>query len=120
MEQPDLTDQFLELIRLASTDLRSDVEHALVIARDREEEGSAAQAALDAILENIRLARSNSTPICQDTGCPPLPEEDIPRRSATRRLAARYSAGLGRRKPLLRVDLDPILTGPARATPGEE
>ena len=70
MEQPNLTDQFLELIRLASTDLRSDVERALVIARDREEEGSAAQAALDTILENIRLARSNSTPICQDTGTP--------------------------------------------------
>ena len=70
MEQPDLTDQFVELIRLASTDLRSDVEDALHAARDREEEGSAAQAALDTILENIRLARANSTPICQDTGTP--------------------------------------------------
>jgi fumarate hydratase class I len=70
MEQPDLTDQFVELIRLASTDLRSDVEDALHAALDREEEGSAAQAALDTILENIRLARRNSTPICQDTGTP--------------------------------------------------
>jgi fumarate hydratase class I len=70
MEQIDLTDQFVELIRLASTDLRSDVEHALHAARDREEEGSAAQAALDTILENIHLARRNSTPICQDTGTP--------------------------------------------------
>jgi fumarate hydratase class I len=70
MEQPGLTDHFLELIRLASTDLRSDVENALRLARDREEEGSAAQGALDTILENIRLARQNSTPICQDTGTP--------------------------------------------------
>jgi fumarate hydratase class I len=70
MEQPVLTDRFLELIRLASTDLRSDVEDALYVARDREAEGSAAQAALDTILENIRLARANSTPICQDTGTP--------------------------------------------------
>jgi fumarate hydratase class I len=70
MEQPDLTGQFVELIRLASTDLRSDVEYALHAARDREEEGSAAQAALDTILENISLARANSTPICQDTGTP--------------------------------------------------
>jgi fumarate hydratase class I len=70
MEQPDLTDQFVELIRLAATDLRSDVENALRAARDREEEGSAAQGALDTILENIRLARQNSTPICQDTGTP--------------------------------------------------
>ena len=70
MEQPDLTDHFLELIRLASTDLRSDVENALHLARDQEEEGSAALGALDTILENIRLARQNSTPICQDTGTP--------------------------------------------------
>jgi fumarate hydratase class I len=70
MEQPDLTNQFVELIRLAATDLRSDVENALRAARGQEEEGSAAQGALDTILENIRLARQNSTPICQDTGTP--------------------------------------------------
>ncbi len=70
MKQPDLTDQFLELIRLTATDLRSDIEDALNIARDQEEEGSAAQGALDTILENIRMARQDSTPICQDTGTP--------------------------------------------------
>ena len=43
MEQPDLTGHFMELIRLASTDLRSDVENALHLARDQEEEGSAAE-----------------------------------------------------------------------------
>ena len=66
----DLTEQFVELIRLASTDLRPDVENALRAAREREEEGSAAQGALDTILENVALARKNSTPICQDTGTP--------------------------------------------------
>lgn len=66
----DLTERFVELIRLASTDLRSDVENALRAAREREEEGSAAQGALDTILENVALARRNSTPICQDTGTP--------------------------------------------------
>ncbi len=70
MEQPDLTPHFVELIRLAATDLRADVESALRAARDREEEGSAAQSALDTILKNVRLARQNSTPICQDTGTP--------------------------------------------------
>jgi fumarate hydratase class I len=70
MQQLDLTDQFVELIRLAATDLRPDVENALRAARDQEEAGSAAQGALDAILENIRLARQDSTPICQDTGTP--------------------------------------------------
>jgi len=66
----DLTEQFVELVRLASTDLRPDVEAALQMARDWEEEGSAAQGALDTIMENVTLARQNSTPICQDTGTP--------------------------------------------------
>ncbi len=70
MEQPDLTQHFLELIRRTSTDLRPDVEEALRAARDREQEGSAAQGALDTILKNIELARQKSTPICQDTGTP--------------------------------------------------
>lgn len=70
MEQPNLTDQFVELVRLAATDLPPDVEDALRAARQQEEDGSAAQSALDTILENVRLARQNSTPICQDTGTP--------------------------------------------------
>jgi fumarate hydratase class I len=70
MTQPDLTQQFLELVRRASTDLRPDVEGALRASREREAEGSAAQGALDTILKNIELARSKSTPICQDTGTP--------------------------------------------------
>ena len=68
--QPDLTDQLLELVRLAATDLPADVERALREARNREEEGSAAQGALETIIKNVELARANSTPICQDTGTP--------------------------------------------------
>jgi fumarate hydratase class I len=64
----DLAERFVELIRLASTDLRPDVERALRAAHEREEGGSAAQGALETILENVVLARRNSTPICQDTG----------------------------------------------------
>lgn len=66
----DLTDEFLELIRLAATDLSPDVEEMLKTSRDRETPGSAARGALDTILENVLLARKNSTPICQDTGTP--------------------------------------------------
>lgn len=66
----DLREAFIELIRLTATDLSADVEAALVAARDREAEGSAARGALDTILENVALARKNSTPICQDTGTP--------------------------------------------------
>jgi fumarate hydratase class I len=66
----DLTESFVELIRRTSTDLPGDVEQSLQAAREREQAGSAAQSALSTILENVALARRNSTPICQDTGTP--------------------------------------------------
>lgn len=66
----DLTNAFLELIRLTSTDLPPDVEQSLIEARDRESPSSAAKSALDTVLQNVAMARKNSTPICQDTGTP--------------------------------------------------
>jgi fumarate hydratase class I len=66
----DLTGPVLELIRRTATDLPQDTEQALRTARAREEDGSAAQGAIDSILENVALARRDSTPICQDTGTP--------------------------------------------------
>lgn len=66
----DLTEPILELIRLTSTDLPADVEQALRNAVEREQPGSAARGALEAILANVELSRRNSTPICQDTGTP--------------------------------------------------
>jgi fumarate hydratase, class I len=65
-----LTSAFVELIRRTSTDLPPDVVATLTAALEREEPGSAARGALDTILQNIDLARRNSTPICQDTGTP--------------------------------------------------
>jgi len=66
----DLTPHFIELIRRTATDLPADVEAALQGARAREDAGSAAQSTFDTILENVRLSRERSTPICQDTGTP--------------------------------------------------
>ncbi len=66
----DLTSAFLEFIRLASSDLPSDVEAALKNALEHEQYGSAAAGALDAILRNVSIAREQSTPLCQDTGTP--------------------------------------------------
>ncbi len=66
----DLKDAFLELVRLTATDLPPDVQAALVHARERAQPGSAERGALDTILENVELARRDSTPICQDTGTP--------------------------------------------------
>ncbi len=66
----NLVPHFIELIRRAATDLPADVEAALRRAYEQEEPGSAAQNALGVILENVRLSRAASTPICQDTGTP--------------------------------------------------
>ena len=66
----DLTESILELVRLASTNLPSDVEKVLREAFEKEEPGSPAYSALETILTNVEMTRQNSTPICQDTGTP--------------------------------------------------
>lgn len=66
----DITNPILELVRLAATDLPPDVEKSLRTSVEREEPGSAARGALETILQNVEMARQNSTPICQDTGTP--------------------------------------------------
>jgi len=63
-----LTEHILELIRRTSTDLPVDVVSAIEQAHKREKPESAAEQALAFILENIKLAKENSTPVCQDTG----------------------------------------------------
>ena len=64
----DLTNHVFELIRRTSTDLPADVVSAIEQAHKREKPESAAEQALAFILENIKLAKTNSTPVCQDTG----------------------------------------------------
>jgi fumarate hydratase class I len=66
----DLTTYFLELVRLAATDLAPDIEISLREAADREDAGSAASGAMETIINNVEMARKDSTPICQDTGTP--------------------------------------------------
>ncbi len=68
--QLDLTSELLELVRKAATELPEDMVVALEKGRAQEEPGSAAEQALATILKNVRMARENSTPICQDTGTP--------------------------------------------------
>jgi fumarate hydratase class I len=46
------------------------VEERLRAAVEKEEPGSAARGALETVLKNVELSRSQSTPICQDTGTP--------------------------------------------------
>jgi len=54
-------------LRQAATRLPPDVVSALEAARERETSELAA-AQLDAILENVRIAREGGVPMCQDTG----------------------------------------------------
>ena len=64
----ELKDAFLELIRRAATDLPPDVEAVLQKAYQNEDPQTPAKEVLATILENVKLARKQSTPICQDTG----------------------------------------------------
>jgi fumarate hydratase, class I len=66
----EITQELLELIRLASTDLPAAVEERLRTACQGEAKGSAARSTLETILQNVQLARQKSLPICQDTGTP--------------------------------------------------
>lgn len=63
-------ENFVELIRRASTQLPPDVLEALERGREAEGTESLARRALDTILDNVELARRKSAPICQDTGTP--------------------------------------------------
>ena len=89
----DLTEQILELVRLAATDLPPDVEKALRESLEREEPGSAARGALETIIKNVEMARANSTPICQDTGTP-IFYVYYPEGWSTRKLRAQIEAAV--------------------------
>ena len=87
----DLTDQFVELIRRAATQLPNDMRQGLREAKGNETPGSAAEGALDTILLNVDIAEKNSTPICQDTGTP-IFEVEYPVGVSTRKFADQIRA----------------------------
>ena len=67
MRASELEDVFVTLLRLAVTDLPQDVVNSLEQAL-KLESNSTAKRQLEAIIENIKLARQRSIPMCQDTG----------------------------------------------------
>jgi len=89
----DLTEAILELIRRTSTDLPQDVETRLKQAVEREAPGSAAHGALETIIQNVALSRSQATPICQDTGTP-IFYVSFPEGWSLRRLRAQIEAAV--------------------------
>jgi len=66
----DLKDHALELVRRCAIELPDDVIQAIMLAKDREEEGSVAGTVLDNLLKNVKDARDLQAPLCQDTGTP--------------------------------------------------
>jgi fumarate hydratase class I len=64
----DVVEKLAELIRETSSSLPDDVECAIKAALRKEDKGSSAAVVLKTILDNVKLARSASTPLCQDTG----------------------------------------------------
>lgn len=109
---PDLTNDFVELVRRAATVLPADMQAALARAKTEEEPGSAAEGALDTILKNVELAREHSTPICQDTGTP-IFEIHYPVGVSTRVLAEqiRQAVAIATERSYLRPNAVDSLTG---------
>ncbi len=64
----ELQSSLLELVRKTSCDLPPDVEKVLKKALRKETKGTTAQYALGVLQKNTDLARTESRPICQDTG----------------------------------------------------
>ncbi len=112
LNQVDLTDQFVELVRRAATDLPHDMENALSDAKANEDPGSAADGALGTILLNVKMAREHSTPICQDTGTP-IFEVFYPLGVSTRTLAdqIRHAVRISTENSYLRPNAVDSLTG---------
>ncbi len=67
MNKAKIQSALVEAMRIAATQLPSDVVDALRAARERETSTLGA-AQLNAILENVSVAREGSIPMCQDTG----------------------------------------------------
>ncbi len=110
--QPDLTKPILELVRLAATDLPPDVEESLRRSVENEAPGSAARGALETILQNVKMARENATPICQDTGTP-IFYVYYPEGWSTRKLKAQIRAAVAEatHRAYLRPNAVETLTG---------
>ena len=64
----NLSESILELLRVASTVIPGDVQRVVLDALKREEKNTTAKYAMDIIQANIKLAKSKSQPLCQDTG----------------------------------------------------
>jgi len=65
-----LVSEIIRLYHRMATDLSADIHAGLVKAHASEEHGAPGHVALSTIIDNVELARSESKPMCQDTGYP--------------------------------------------------
>lgn len=63
-----IVEKLVELIRETSSSIPEDIEKAIKAALKKEEKNSSAAVILKTIIDNCKLARKESTPLCQDTG----------------------------------------------------
>lgn len=68
VNEKHMSDSLLELIRVTSAEIPSDVQKVILEALAREEKNTTAEYAMNIIKANIELAKKKSQPICQDTG----------------------------------------------------
>jgi len=68
VEMKNFEQSMYDLIVKASTDLPTDIRHAMEDARQKENAGTSALMALDAVVLNNDMALANRLPLCQDTG----------------------------------------------------
>lgn len=65
-----IKESIYKLITETSTNLPPDVRYAIQQAKEKENAWTRSALALNTIVENIQMAESNISPICQDTGMP--------------------------------------------------
>lgn len=79
----DCVARIADLIRETGSSLPDDVERAIRNAMRREQKDSSAAVVLKTIIDNVKLARKSSTPLCQDTGTLTFFVADSLRRTVT-------------------------------------
>ena len=87
-----IVEKLVALIRDTSSSLPEDVERSLVKAARRERKGSSAAVVLKTIVDNVKLARRQRTPLCQDTGTLTFFVDESLRRKVTAELLGKAVA----------------------------
>ena len=105
-----IVDKIVQLIRETSSSLPDDVERALKaqLAVERRAKNAAAVLNLTTILDNVKLARQQGTPLCQDTGTLSFFVDERLRRKVTPEVLKRAVAVATEKGYLRRNTIDSI------------